>query len=387
MFYFFFPVGTSAPLYYRPWATGAMVIVNIAFFILSVTFPNMDWLTLHFDVINPISWFTVHLMHADAGHLIGNMIFLVLCGLILEGRLGWLRFIFLYFAIGLTMAAPFQVVMFILGVEGSCLGASCVISGMIVIAMLWAPDEEISLFYFGVIFFRPFVGTFQVSVVVCGFCLIGLDFIEAAFRGFQISTSVLHLLGVVAGIPFAYFMVKFRQVNCEGKDMFSLWSGNYGKVVLTHEEEKRLKEEKKRHALESKQKVDHGIAKVNFYIDNGHYDFALKRFNMLSREQHDLRLTESQLVKIIKGFDKDPNTKHKVVPVIKTYLEDYNRYRIPFTLMLARAQIISLHRPRQGLITLKTLTWGDLKPNQQAFVRKLIEKAKVMIADGVLEVD
>ena len=73
--------------------------------------------------------------------------------------------------------------------------------------------------------------------------------------------------------------------------------------------------------------------------------------------------------------------------IIQSYLEHYQTHKVPFTLMLARTHILIQHRPRQGLKILKQLSWGDLNPKQQEFVRKLIDRAKIMIADGVLEVD
>ena len=69
------------------------------------------------------------------------------------------------------------------------------------------------------------------------------------------------------------------------------------------------------------------------------------------------------------------------------YLEQFETYKIPFTLMLARTHLVIESRPRQALRVVKTLHWDQLNPKQQQFTRKLVETAKQQIADGVLEID
>ena len=108
---------------------------------------------------------------------------------------------------------------------------------------------------------------------------------------------------------------------------------------------------------------------------------------MLKKNDHSLVMAEHQYVKLIKAFDADESTKTKTVPLVKSYLENYDRYKIPFTLMLARVHVLLQDRPRQGLRVLKTLEWSKLNPKQKEFVKRLIERAQKMVNDGVLEVD
>ena len=77
----------------------------------------------------------------------------------------------------------------------------------------------------------------------------------------------------------------------------------------------------------------------------------------------------------------------KAVPVLKTYLERYETYRVSFSLMLARNHLVLESRPRMALRVVKQLEWNQLNPKQKQFTRKLIQSAKHQIADGVLEVD
>jgi len=386
---YFFPTGTNAPIYHWPFATGGLIFLNIIIFILQVTMPDQAaFFLLEYGSFNPISWFSSICMHSGISHLVGNMVALMLFGWIIEGKVGWWRFVLIYFTIGVSACAVEQTIMLFFP-GGYSLGASGVVFGLIAIAMIWAPENEVSISYAGLIFFRPFWGTFQIGILTIGFCAIALQFIIAAFTMFQMSSAVLHLMGAVPGFVIAVLMIKTRQVDCEGYDMLSVWAGTRGQRTLTVAQEKKNKEKAEQLKLENRKLLDDGLAKVDQYIEMGHYEMALKRFEMLRSKKRSLKMSESQLVKIVKGFDKadDLETKLKTVPVLKTYLEHYDTYRVPFSLMLARTHLVVQSRPRAALRVVKELDWGQLNPKQQQFTRRLIQSAKKQIAEGVLEVD
>lgn len=382
-----FPTGTDAPIYHWPFATGGLILLNVAALIFTYTFPgSAESLLLHYGSFNPISWFTSIFMHAGFGHLFGNIIGIALFGWIIEGKIGWWRFILIYLAIGVSSCAVEQTIMLLAPGGRSC-GASGVVFGLIAVAMIWAPENKVSISYCFLLFFRPIWGTFQVEVLHLGFYMIAIEFITASLMKFQMSSEVLHLMGAAPGFAIAVLMIKYRRVDCDGYDMVSLWTGKRGEKTLTVEQEKQEKEQAAQTKLDRQKLIADGLEKIDVYINNGHYEMALKRFAMLRKKKRTLKLTEAQLATIIKAFDKNQETKLKSVPVIQSYLEHYQTHKVPFTLMLARTHILIQHRPRQGLKILKQLSWGDLNPKQQEFVRKLIDRAKIMVADGVLEVD
>lgn len=108
------PVNTDAPIYHFPAGTIGLIVVNVAAFLLTGAGFRPDlvdpWI-LWFGEIRPHQWLTAFFMHAGFMHLIGNMIFLWAFGLIVEGKLGWKRFIPLYLAIGISQCAVEQVIM------------------------------------------------------------------------------------------------------------------------------------------------------------------------------------------------------------------------------------------------------------------------------------
>jgi membrane associated rhomboid family serine protease len=385
--FFFIPTGTDAPIYHWPFATGGLVLLNIVVLVLQMAFPEQaEWFVLQFGTINPIQWCTAWLMHDGIFHLIGNLVGLVLFGWIIEGKVGWWRFLLICTGIGISANAFAQLVMFF-AAGGVALGLSGVVFGLIAMAMVWAPENEIRMSFVGIFFFRPFAYNFEISVSTVGFVMIALQLLGVAFAGITMSFELLHLIGSVPGFVIAYFMIRWRRVDCDGYDLVSLLQGKRGERVMTIADEKAEQKRTDEAKLAKRQQLKTGMQMVQKYIDSGHYDLAVHRFNTLKKSNHSLKMKESQLVALIKAYDADEATKLKTIPLLSSYLQNYEHYRIPFTLMLARIHVLVQDRPRHGIKLLKTLTWSDLNSQQKEFVRKLLERSKQMIADGVLEVD
>lgn len=219
------PYGTDAPVYHLPFTTIGVIVLNTVIFLVTGMGhnPQYDWLALQFDQVNPVQWITAAFMHGSFGHLIGNMIFLWCFGLIVEGKLGWYRFAMLYLGLALADGAVGQVPMFLFSSHGGqAVGASGVIFALIVIAMIWAPKNDIQVFYWWFFFF---VGTVEVSVLTVGWFFLAWEiltvFLVTGLFGLQMSSAVLHLLGASVGVPFAIYMLQTKRVDCEGYDLFT----------------------------------------------------------------------------------------------------------------------------------------------------------------------
>ncbi len=384
---FFIPTGTDVPIYHWPLATGGLTILNVLVFVLQSIFPQeAQWFILEFGVLNPLTWFSAMLMHTGIGHLLGNLIGFALLGWIIEGKVGWWRFTLICLSIGATANAITQAIM--LGAStGGVVGFSGVVFGLIAMTMVWAPENEMRMTCFGIVFIRPFAFHFDITLSTLGFVLIGMELLIAAFSGFQMSTEVIHLIGAVTGFVLAVLMLKWRWVDCDGYDLISTMKGQRGKRVRTIADEKARQVRIEKVKTVARREKERGLSMVENYVKQGHYDLAVNRFNLLKKNDHSLVMTEDQLVTLIQAYDADESTKLNTIPLLTAYLEHYDRHRIPFTLMLARIHVLMQDRPRQGVKVLKTLTWEDLNRKQKDFVRRLLDRAKQMIADGVLEVD
>ena len=385
--FFFFPTGTDAPIYHWPFATGGLMVMHTVVLILMSAFPDLvePWV-LHFGTINPVTWITSMCMHAGIGHLVSNLIGLGLFGWIVEGKIGWWRFLLVYFLCGATGGALTQLLM-IFSEGGAALGASGAVFGLIAISMIWAPENEVRIFYFILILIYPVMGSFEVTLSVLGFVMIGLEFMTAAFSFFSISSALLHLLGAIPGLVIGVVMIKARWVDCDGFDLLTIMQGKRGERVLTVSDEKKLRAGQAEAKEAALTELQEGLAIVEKYVQTGHYEMAVKRFALLSRTRRSLVMSEPQLAKIINGLDADAAKRVYAIPLIQTYLEHYDRHRVQFTLLLARAHILLQDRPRLGIKVLKTLDLKSLNPEQTEFVRRLVEKAKAMVADGIMEVN
>ncbi|MCG8652309.1 MAG: rhomboid family intramembrane serine protease [Pirellulales bacterium] len=219
------PYNTDAPIYHLPIATVTIMVINVIVFALTtlqamlgnVSWESLDWLCLEFNTLNPFQWISNVFMHGGPMHLIGNMIFLWAFGLVVEGKLGSPKFALLYLLIALLDGLMVQLPMYVLSGEGGALGASGVIFALMVIAVIWAPENEMDCFYW--IFF--FVGTFEIRLVKLGGIYIFMQLFFLWLGGFSMSSEMLHMIGVMIGAPIGFFMLRQDMVDCEGWDLVS----------------------------------------------------------------------------------------------------------------------------------------------------------------------
>lgn len=102
------PLRDANPVHGRPYLTWALVLVNVAVFLYTLSLPGRAQLVFVFDqgfvpglfVRSPLSeltsLFSSLFLHGGWGHLISNMIFLLVFGDNVEDRLGRLPFLVFY---------------------------------------------------------------------------------------------------------------------------------------------------------------------------------------------------------------------------------------------------------------------------------------------------
>lgn len=90
-------------------------------------------------------------MHGSLGHLLGNMLFLVIFGFLVEGAIGRWRFLALYLGAGLGGDAAHLALYY--GQPGGALGASGAIAGLMgAVSILWGLRKIRVFWWFGVFF-------------------------------------------------------------------------------------------------------------------------------------------------------------------------------------------------------------------------------------------
>ncbi len=220
----FLPVSTDVPIYHRPFATIGLVVANVwAFVITQGGAASGGWLLTFGDGLHPSEWISSAFLHFGFMHLFGNMIFLFIFGLITEGKLGPLRFLLLYFMVCLLDGMVGQVLM--LGYDGppsGAGGASGAIFALMMIAWLWAPQNEIE--FVGVFgqWGTVWIDSFEVTIQTVALYYLGTNLLFAWLFEFEISTPLLHLFGAGVGLPIGLLFLKKGWVDCEGWDLISL---------------------------------------------------------------------------------------------------------------------------------------------------------------------
>lgn len=230
------PINTDAPIYHFPWVTISLIGVNVAAFVAqmaawigagpeAVTWVD-DWILTFGHGLHPLQWVSWAFLHADPFHIIGNMFFLWGFGLVVEGKLGWWRYLGLY--LGIAAVAGFFDQLIMLGYDGDhdgALGASGVIFGLMAMSLVWAPKNDMTIFM--LIFYHPHV--FEASILVfCG-CYIALQVLYFALDGFSMGSALLHLTGAGLGAAVGLVMLKKEWVDCEGWDIFAVINNTYGR--------------------------------------------------------------------------------------------------------------------------------------------------------------
>lgn len=231
----FFPLGTDAPAYYNPITTIGLIVINVLVHCTMLAMFGIDQphiLMLEFNAINPMQWVTTHFMHATPIHLIGNMVFLWVFGIIIEGKIGWWKFLLLYLGICVIDGALVQIPMFLFADGQSreipALGASGVIYGLMGISIVWAPANVVNVVYFVYFRFRAMWGVLDVPVLAFGgvylLLQILMSFVKTyAFGEFQLSSEMLHIAGFVTGTPIGVALLWFGLVDCESYDLFTYY--------------------------------------------------------------------------------------------------------------------------------------------------------------------
>ncbi len=392
----FLPVGTDAPIYHRPFATVGLIVANVVTFVLTRGGTAEEgWLLTFGQGLHPPEWVASAFLHFGIFHLLGNMVFLWTFGLIVEGKLGWWRFLTLYLSLCAMDGAVTQTLM--LGYDGiipGAGGASGVIYALMAMALVWAPKnciDVVMVFGFGV-WMR--VISFDVTILMFALFYIGLDVLFAMLAGFSMGTPLLHVLGAVVGFPVGVFLLLRKQVDCEGWDLFSVWQGKhlrggFGEPYL------------ERSAVVRRAGPAHGptsdgapvprksagpkkrLSQVRKLVGNGQALAAWTAYRDL-RAVSEARLDADTLRTLIDELHRERDWP-AAVTLLEEYVERFPQGTTRARLMLAGLLVREQRRPRAALRVLEAVTGEQLTPEQQDYVQTVRITAERQIDEGVME--
>ena len=242
------PTGTDAPIYHWPYATVGLIVLNVALLFAVPPVAGIVRLNEHDEVIedaetvsnferyslalgdgqlHPVQWVTHNFLHFGFLHLIGNMLFLWAFGIVVEGKLGALKFLLAYLAIGTLHGAFLQILLRNSTMDQHAAGASAVIYGLLAVCMIWAPRNELNCLVILLLGFRTLVFHWDLHYTTVALFYIleqafGLVF-WGTLGGKVMITELGHLSGAFWGMVVGIILLKAGLVDCEGWDLFALW--------------------------------------------------------------------------------------------------------------------------------------------------------------------
>ncbi len=406
--FFFLPINTDAPIYYWPYGTVGIIVLNTLLFFL---LPNPeDYALVHGSGLHPLQWITSNFIHSGFLHLLGNMIFLWGFGLVVEGKLGWYRFIPVYLAIGIIQCASEQTMM--LGSDGGMsVGASAVIYGLLAMAMVWAPRNEFTIFVFAFFIYRVLATTFELSILTFGLLYVGKEFFVPLLFGFQMSSQVLHLSGAFTGFGIGILFLKLKWVDCEGWDLFNVMKKDHGTTDLIQHHNLLPEAEYKLESVTKKKKKKKKGANISSLEGDFNEDAASQELRrgkslarirkLLTQKKPNAALSEYENTKQqLGGFELgstdlkqlgDALYRQKLFdqagPIYDQYITRFPELADPVRIKLAAILIEKQQRPRAALRTLAPIAPGTLSESLEKTRLKIERKANQLIEEGVLELE
>jgi len=412
------PWGSDAPLYHWPVATVAMILANVLAFIGLLAMSQQlqeenfvrvfnEIILAHGNGLRPWQWITSNFMHGGIFHLLGNMFCLWGFGFVTEGKIGWWRFLLIYFGIGVTQCALEQTMM-LWASEGGSLGASSIIYGLLAICMVWAPRNEMNCI--ALIFFR--VAAFDIPLYALAILYFGIEILTTIFTGFSFGSSVLHMMGAGLGFGVGIVMLKKGWVDCEGWDLFNVWSGTEN---AEDEEEKEAAQALVDQATEKRMQELHGgagtlaAAETSAPLSLDEFDPA-SDFDLSTPDEGNAlesvreaiaaddparayklykddaailswQLPESELLQIIAAFHKKKMWSGSM-PAMVEYLKNYTDRDTQVRLKLAQILLEIKKQPSKAIQILRKLDPSQLSEKQAATLTKLRSKAQASADQG-----
>lgn len=369
------PWNTDAPIYHFPFVTIVLIVINTAVFFATLESDAPEqWMLAFGEGLEPYQWVTSVFMHADLGHLLGNMVFLWGFGLVIEGKLGWWRFLLVYLGLGVVQCAVVQVCM--QHQPGYALGASGAIYGLLAMALVWAPRNEMNCV--GLFGFRPF----HLDIPILGFVslYVGLEVVSAWLNDFAISSPMLHLAGAVPGFAVAIVLLKWDFVDCENWDVFAVLQAREGQAKQKRPDARKVAAKQKRHADESSA----ALANFSACLAQGRAVEALALHVRMSQSHDDWQLTQPQLLELIKALHKQKLWSQSIAPMV-AYLRSAPDAAPRVRLRLAQILLTHEKRPGRALSVLEKIPQQSISGELRTTYDQIERLARKAYADGDLE--
>lgn len=377
------PYRCDAPIHFQPYATLALIFANILVMVclwtgfLSAQAFEYHWVLWHDEDGRWYQIFTSAFAHADAFHLVGNMVFLWVFGLIVEGKVGWRQFLGIYAAVAFIPS----VLECMLLDQGGSLGASTAIYGLMVIAALWAPRNEVdTVFWYG-FWFTHFTPTVFALV---GF-FVAWDLLGAWLVGFALSTPLLHVLGALIGLPVGLMMLHKNWVDCEGWDLLTIRKNGRPQSRRFGESSSDASTQAEALAAQCAAERQTAARLVDDYLRDQDTSAAVLVIDQIRGRDPSFTVNEKQARQLLTGLWQQRSWSD-IERLADWVTSQHPALNPPADLMRAAIAIRHHERPTQGISILRRIDLDGLTESQRKRHEALRQKAEAMQAEGVLEI-
>jgi membrane associated rhomboid family serine protease len=426
------PVSTDAPIYYWPYATVGLIVLNVALLFAVPPVSNAPTLDENDEVVedvetvsnfdryalaigdgrlHPIQWVTHNFLHYGILHLAGNMLFLWAFGIVVEGKLGPVKYLLTYLAIGTLHGAFVQTLLLKSGLDQHAAGASAVVYGLLAVCMFWAPRNELNCIAILIFGFRTFVYHWDLHYTTVALLYIGeqvFGLVVWGSLGGRVMISELgHLSGAFWGAVVAVALLKAKLVDCEDWDLFSLWAKRRKLAHDWKKREERLDHEKTvlrsfvktqlRAKSASSERTRDGngpsqeeraamaVQRIRSLIDVGDVPGAAAAYDKAARSLFNWpsQLDLYEMIKALHARGAEADS----IRLMRDHCRYYPGNSLKMRLKLAQVLIRDRQRPVAALRVLDEIPAGALTPDLESARQKLALKAKQMLEEGVLELE
>ncbi len=410
------PWGTDAPIYHRPIATIGMIVVNVALYLLVPGEVSENLALAIGGGIHPLQWVSSNFLHRGIFELAGNMLFLWTFGLVVEGKIGGLRFILIYLLLGTVLAGAMQ------GLVSSeqevrLLGSSVVVFGLMGICLVWAPRNEVTC----ILWVRLTPIEFDLSILWFAAMYIALDVLSGGLSGVlrasltNLSTEVIvaieldHSFGAVLGMLIGAVMLKLRWVDCEDWDLLAVLQRRAGRPKSSGTRTRKAKRPDRRLETsprkasprsEGRSSKDRGKRGATSFEDasavvlralRGHLEFdeteaalgVYKKARLAPVPWHPPEPDWRELIEALVRIQRHDDA----VTVMRDYVREQPDPSPRVVLKLAQVLIQNQGRPQQAIKLLNRFPEGSLPPKLEEIRGRLMERAEYLREEGPLELD
>jgi rhomboid family protein len=261
-------------------------------------------------------------------------------------------------------------------------GASAVIFGIIGMAVVWAPLNEITFFY--IVMFR--FGTYDVSILSMAGFYACMELFWVMLLGGGAGSSILHLTGLLVGLPLGFLLLNRGVVDCEGWDLVHVWRGDYGAFKIEPTTKELVQEVETLRQQKYGRQLTAAKAQLREYLRAGNTAAAVVLYRKMKDVGGGITLDRDELLAIVKGLhatSRWADSAPFMAELINRFPAGMDQVRIK----LAHICVVELNRPGKALDLLQHVDFPRLPPAQTDLAKKLAAKAKQMQAEGVIEFD